>query len=168
MAYVVERTLFDFSRRGALEGWRPIDDVVMGGCSCSRIGYGDAAMVFSGTLSLAQGGGFASIRSPEGHHDLSDGTALVLTARGDGRRYKLGLRLQPGLDAPVYQAAFAAPEGGYREILVPFGDLRLHYHGRALDDAPPFNPRRVCSLGVLIADRQAGPFRLEIRAIAVR
>jgi len=162
----VVRRLLDFPGPEAILGWRPVDDVVMGGCSHSRISWHDEALVFSGELSLARGGGFASIRSPRLDLDLSDASALLLTVRGDGQRYKVGLRVQEAFDAPVYQALIHPPAGERVELIIPYAELEAHYHGRRLEAAPPFDPRRVCSIGLLIAGRQTGPFRLELRSVA--
>lgn len=168
MVYVSEQMIFDFSETAAGEGWRVVDDVVMGGCSRSRIEAGKGTLVFAGELSLEQGGGFASIRSPDCRVNISSGTSLLLCARGDGHRYKLGLRLSRGFDAPVYQAAFCPPIDDFALVQIPYHQLQPHYHGRLLADAAPFDPRTVSSFGLLIADRQAGSFRLELRSLACR
>jgi monofunctional biosynthetic peptidoglycan transglycosylase len=36
------------------------------------------------------------------------------------------------------------------------------FRGRVLTDVPPLNPSKIASVGVLISDKQAGPFRLEM------
>jgi NADH dehydrogenase [ubiquinone] 1 alpha subcomplex assembly factor 1 len=59
--------LFDFSDPRAADAWRGIDDRVMGGVSRSRLRYDRAGhAVFEGEVSLAQNGGFASVRSSPG------------------------------------------------------------------------------------------------------
>lgn len=168
MVYVSEQALFDFSDPASLDGWRVIDDVVMGGCSSSRIEASRGALVFVGELSLRQGGGFASIRSPDLRVDISSGTSLLLCARGDGHRYKLGLCLSHAFDAPVYQVSVSPPVAGFGQLQIPYRELQPYYHGHLLSDAKPFDPRCVCSFGLLIADRQAGSFRLEVRSLACR
>jgi NADH dehydrogenase [ubiquinone] 1 alpha subcomplex assembly factor 1 len=36
------------------------------------------------------------------------------------------------------------------------------FRGRVLSDEPPLNPGQVTSKGILISEKQAGPFRWEI------
>jgi NADH dehydrogenase [ubiquinone] 1 alpha subcomplex assembly factor 1 len=45
------------------------------------------------------------------------------------------------------------------------GDFLPTWRGRIVDNAPPLDPARAQQLGLLIADRQAGGFRLEVSAI---
>ena len=168
MVYVSEQPLFDFSRKEDCAGWSPVDDVVMGGCSHSTVSFDPGALVFCGELSLDNGGGFASIRSPLREFNLSSATALVLRVTGDGKTYKVGLRLSEKFDAPVYQASFIAPAEETKDVYIPYNELEPRYHGRSLDVAPPFEPQRVRSVGLLIADRQSGPFSLRVESIIAR
>jgi hypothetical protein len=46
------------------------------------------------------------------------------------------------------------------------GEFRPSFRGRAVPDAPPLDPARVRQVGLLIADRQAGPFALAMRSFA--
>ena len=56
--------VFDFVTPASADGWRVTNDTVMGGVSSGELAWSDGALVFVGDLSLANGGGFASIRSP--------------------------------------------------------------------------------------------------------
>lgn len=51
--------------------WHDISDPVMGGISSSEMVAEDGVGVFKGVVSLEHSGGFASVRSAEGHYDLS-------------------------------------------------------------------------------------------------
>jgi hypothetical protein len=77
--------------------WGALDDVVMGGVSSSSLQIdrtgGEQGMptgVFKGTVSTANNGGFASIRSKnfEPVEDLSAYEGLELRVKGDGHRFK--------------------------------------------------------------------------------
>lgn len=55
----------DFGSADAVEAWAPIDDRIMGGVSQSRLSFhADGYAVFAGTVSMENGGGFASVRHP--------------------------------------------------------------------------------------------------------
>ena len=160
------RVLFRFDHEGSVAGWVAIDDAVMGGVSASRLAWADAGhALFTGVVSLAQGGGFASVRSPPADLALPGATCYLLEARGDGRRYKLNLRTDDSFDGINYQAAFAPPADGWSLLRLPIADFRPRFRGRTVDSAPPLDPARVRQVGLMIADRQPGPFALALRSI---
>lgn len=156
--------LADFRDPGEAARWRPTDDVVMGGRSSSAMVAGDGVGIFAGEISLERGGGFASVRRRDGSIDLSACDAIELRVCGDGRRYKLNLRTSDCFDGVVYQAAFATRPGTWLTAELALGDFAPRFHGRPA--AGTLDRGRVCSLGLIISDGQAGPFRLELSSIA--
>jgi NADH dehydrogenase [ubiquinone] 1 alpha subcomplex assembly factor 1 len=158
-------SVFCFDSPESVAGWRAIDDAVMGGVSSSAISYvpGGRA-VFSGAVSLANNGGFASVRSPS-FAVLGGGRAFLLTVRGDGKRYKFSVRTDAAFDGVSYQAAFQPPPGEWVVVRLAATDFLPKWRGRIVDNAPQLDPARAQQLGLLIADRQAGAFRLEVAAI---
>jgi hypothetical protein len=157
------KPLYDFSDPRAVHEWTAIDDVVMGGVSSSRMAdSGDGTAVFEGHVSLENNGGFASVRSRPGEWDLRSFGGIAIRCRGDGRRYKLNLKTDGALDGILYRVAFETGEGEWQTLRFPFGSFRASFRGRAVPDAPPLDPAGIVSFGLLISDRQAGPFRLEI------
>lgn len=161
------RLLLRFDDAATVAAWRAIDDAVMGGRSASRLAFVADHAVWSGIVSLAQGGGFASVRSPAGDYAAAGACGYVVTARGDGRRYGLRLFTGEGLDGTGYQAEFTPPAGAWAEVAIPLAAFRARFRGRVLDDAPPLDPARVRELGFMIGERQAGPFALALRALRV-
>jgi monofunctional biosynthetic peptidoglycan transglycosylase len=154
--------IVDFSRAGG-PTWRSIDDVVMGGVSKSRLRpTGEGSAVFEGELSLQQGGGFASVRAALGPLDLSVCTGLEIRVRGDGKRYRLRLRNDDRLDGVAYQAQFLADGDNWQTVRLPFAEFVPTYRGRVLEGVEPLDTGRIHQVGLMIADRQAGPFRLEL------
>jgi monofunctional biosynthetic peptidoglycan transglycosylase len=156
--------LADFRDPGEAARWRPVDDVVMGGRSSSAMRAGDRFGIFAGEVSLEEGGGFASVRRRAQLVDLSACEAVELHVRGDGKRYKLNLLPSDALDGFVHQAAFETRPGTWLRVTLPLALFTPRFQGQpaagALDRA------RVSGLGLLISDRQAGPFRLDVESIA--
>jgi NADH dehydrogenase [ubiquinone] 1 alpha subcomplex assembly factor 1 len=155
--------LADFHDPDEAARWRSTDDVVMGGQSSSTMRAGEGVGVFAGELSLEGGGGFASVRRRDQRVDLSAYGAIALRVRGDGKRYKLNLRTSDSLDGIVYQAAFETQPGTWRTAKLALAEFAPRYRGRPA--AGTLDPSRVSSLGLLISDGQAGPFRLELSSI---
>jgi len=158
------RVIFDFTAPDAAP-WRSVDDVVMGGVSSSRMVVEDGRAVFRGEVSLENNGGFASVRTSPGRHDLAGFDGLAVRVRGDGQRYSFRLRMSGRMDDVSYQVKFEAPEEGWQTVRFPFSEFEAVFRGRALPGAPPLNPGKIRSFGILISDKQEGPFQLEVEEI---
>ncbi len=147
--------------------WEAIDDRIMGGCSKSCPEYLQGiGLRFSGIVSLDNNGGFASIRSDDGCFDLSGHSGLKIRARGDGHTYKLSLRTDLYYDGVSYQTSFATEADSWQEITLPFDTFAPTHHGVKLTTIPAMDTARVKSFGLFIADRQEGPFKLDLAWIS--
>jgi NADH dehydrogenase [ubiquinone] 1 alpha subcomplex assembly factor 1 len=162
-----DETLLNFQTAAQSVGWEVVTDDVMGGVSVSEFQMINGSAVFQGTVRLENNGGFASVRFTAVHKNLMGFTAFILRVRGDGHRYKFGVRTTPGFDTPLYQCSFTTKPGGWEEHRLALGDFIPTFRGQVLTDVPPLNPAKVSSVGFLISDNQAGPFRLEIAWIKV-
>lgn len=157
----------DFSCKDELARWSAADDVVMGGVSSScLIATPDGTALFTGDVSLACGGGFASVRSTAGPRRLVGARALVLRACGDGKRYQLRLRTTSTHDGVSYLASFETEPDTWHELAFTPSDFMPTWRGRTVPDAPALAMGDVQSFGFLIADQQAGSFELEVAWIA--
>lgn len=160
-----DKILFNFTTATASSAWETVNDDVMGGVSTSRFEVFTNGAVFSGAVSLENNGGFASVRSSPVQQNLTGLDAFVVRVRGDGRRYKFTVRTGTGFDSPLYQCAFTTKRGEWEEHHLAFKDFVPTFRGRELTNVPPLDPARIQSVGFLIADQQAGAFRLEIASI---
>lgn len=156
--------IFDFA--DGAEPWPSIDDVVMGGVSRSEMVLADGTAVFQGRLSLENNGGFASIRSRAGEHDLDGFDGLLVHVRGDGRTYGFRLRTTASFDGVSYQAELPTERDARTEVRLPFSSFIPVYRGRRVDDHPALDPAEIKTFGIILADKNPGPFRLEIDSIA--
>lgn len=162
-----EHTVFDFSRPESAEQWRSVDDGVMGGLSTSRMVHvPEGHAVFSGTLSLENNGGFASVRCMPGRFDLAEYDGVRLRVRGDGRTYRLRLRMDEGFDGVAYQASFPTEDGTWTTVDLPFTSFHPSFRGRAVPNAPALDPAKIRQIGFMIADKQEGRFTLTVALLA--
>jgi len=171
-----------FQTEEALQKWRRMDDVIMGGNSSSawRLVPGQPAYgEWSGELVL-EGGGFCGCRCDGLDLDLSSADGLVIRLCGDGQRYKMNLKtaLYDGKPECTYQAVIdtsVLPAG-------QFGDIRLAWTDfvpvvRQVEDPqrPPLDPATVRSLGLVLSrfeynglpnfSFRPGPFKLQVASI---
>ena len=157
-----ERILFDFQTATNTAAWQIVNDDVMGGVSTSFFRLTNGVAAFQGEVSLKHNGGFASVRSLPARHDLAGCDAFVVRVRGDGRRYKFTARTDRSFDSAIYQTAFTTKKGEWEEHRLPLKQFVPTFRGRVLSSEPPLDLGKVTSVGFLISDEQAGPFRLEI------
>lgn len=158
--------LFCFASAASVADWSAIDDVVMGGVSRSHLRYDPAGFaVVEGVVSLEHNGGFASVRSAPLNLGVPGAAGYSIELNGDGKRYKLNLRTDDAFDGVNYQAALEAPAGRWTWVRLPLSAFVPTFRGRCVTNAPKLDPARVRQMGLMIADRQAGPFALAVRSI---
>jgi monofunctional biosynthetic peptidoglycan transglycosylase len=159
-------TVVDFRSPEVRRRWRIVNDGVMGGLSQSRMAVTEGGTgVFQGTVSLENNGGFASVRTQPTDFGLAGRKGLSLRIKGDGRRYQLRLRTDRQFDGVAYTSSFDTVDGEWTTARVEFQDCLPTFRGRKVSNAPTLEPSRIRQIGFLIADKQQGPFRLEIESI---
>ena len=154
--------LFDFSKPDAAKAWQTVNDGVMGGISDGNVRIVEKNLDFYGTLSLENNGGFASVRSKSAKMDLSKYDGLVFKVRGDGRDYYLNVHIPTYQIAFSYRANFKTEKDKWTEVTIPFTDLKATSFGRVVEKGKPLDPSTVEAVGFLLADKKAGPFKLEV------
>lgn len=164
----IPHLLFDFSDPGAVAQWAPIDDRVMGGISRSRLRH-DAAghAVFEGVVSLERNGGFASVRSTPSARGKPGAEVCLIEVRAAGQRFKLSLLTDDGFDSLSYQSPFETATADWQALHLPLAAFRATFRGREVPGAPALDPARIRQIGLMIADRQASAFALDIRRISL-
>lgn len=148
--------------------WTTVNDPVMGGRSTSTVTFGDGGLVFSGTISLDNNGGFASARSPvdpEIGRRATGATSLGVRARGDGKTYLL--KVDTAGQPWSYVARFTTSAGAAQTYNLPVADFQAV--GRFLNPAPDapqtLDPSSISRVSIYILDKQQGPFQLTVSAI---
>jgi monofunctional biosynthetic peptidoglycan transglycosylase len=161
------RVLFDFSGPDAAEAWVNVNDGVMGGVSDGRFKItDDETMVFFGTLSLENNGGFASVRSRPTEVNLKAGDSLAARVRADGREYTLNLYVPQDSGRYSYRQTFKTKKDEWIEVGIPVDKFVATWRGRVFPDQK-LDPSKVNSVGFLLADKKAGPFKLEVDWIKI-
>ncbi len=173
--------LFDFTQpNDALaQTWGALDDVVMGGVSASSFRLQEGVAQFSGVVSTANSGGFASVRSRNflPPLDLSSYTGLRLHVKGDGQRYKLLLRDSTSWDSLAYAFSFDTTPDQWVTIQVPFAATVPVFRAKTQPTAPPLNRSQITSIQLMLSKFEydgalnphftPGEFRLLLQTIQV-
>lgn len=160
-----ERVLADFAGQDELR-WRTVNDNVMGGKSQGDFQTTDrGTLLFSGTTSLRNNGGFSSIRTRRQPLDLKGYDGLEVRVRGDGRTYKVALRTSRATRWISYWAELPTVAGEWQVTRIPFDAWVPTSFGRKLR-GPALSVASINSVGFMIYDKQAGEFSLEVDRIA--
>ncbi|WP_293750443.1 CIA30 family protein [uncultured Paraglaciecola sp.] len=155
----------DFSDSQELNYWYRVNDSVMGGVSQSNLRVVDTIAYFEGVLSLDNNGGFASVRRVGPLALESDGKPILLEIKSDGRDYQLRLRTNKGFDGMAYVATFSSQRDIWQTLAFTEKDFVAQFRGRKIDGAPELLFADVRQIGVMLADKQPGLFRLAIKGI---
>ena len=156
--------LFATTEANANVRWDVVNDSVMGGISNSQVLQNDGNLVFTGNVSLANNGGFASIRTPLDVKNQNI-TKIVLRVKGDGQTYQLRLRTNEYMDGAAYTRSFSTTKSEWLNIEFLPEDFQLTYRGRLLEQQPTISFKEIKQLGFMIAGKQAGEFRFEVEKI---
>ncbi|NMD52312.1 CIA30 family protein [Shewanella sp. DNRA4] len=169
--------LFDFKELNAAKSWYGVNDTVMGGLSRSKLaisplGYG----MFSGHVSLANGGGFASVRCEFEPKNVSEFTGIYLELDRDrSKHYKVNLKDADTPQSTVYQApmpdakhqSFGVNGGSiihWQRIEIPFTAFHPQCRGKPIERVE-IDLSRLTSIGLVIGAQQSGDFALKIKSI---
>ena len=150
----------DFDSKNLLK-WKIVNDSVMGGRSDATLKlknnlYG----IFNGYLSLQNNGGFSSIRAyyPP---DLKNVKSITIRVKGDGRQYSFRVRGNTSNWA-WYTHSFDTIDGEWIEKELKIDDFYPVYRGYYLNDMPLLSEIIIKEIGIMLSDKQTGPFKLAI------
>lgn len=158
-----ELMISDFSRDSGLSGWYVEDDVVMGGRSKGTFSINNAGhAVFSGDVSLENGGGFSSVQHYLDPIDVAQYRAAAIRLKGDGKRYQF--IVESDRNARHYYVYEFQTGKEWQTVEIPLAEMYPAYRGERLD-IPCYPGRTMAQVRLLIANKKAESFRLEIDKI---
>ena len=157
------RPLLDFAGPDTAQKWQAVNDNVMGGVSDGRFRItADNTMEFSGRLSLENNGGFASVRTKPTNFNVHAGDTLVVRLKGDGREYVLNIYTKSRRMAFSYRAPLPTTKDEWTEVSVPLEEFIPTAFGNRVQGMGPVAADQINSLGFMLSDKKAGPFKLEV------
>ncbi|MBK6949240.1 MAG: CIA30 family protein [Haliscomenobacter sp.] len=156
---------YTFSTQTNIKEWRIVNDGVMGGISRSSLVLTDAGHgKFSGRVSLANNGGFASIQLNTTIKLSEEKKFIVLRVQGDGKRYEF--RLKGTISQSESYVHQFATSGEWENIKLAISEFYPQFRGRKLN-IPNFNFESIEQLSFLIANKQEEDFELLIHWIGL-
>ncbi|WP_395805922.1 CIA30 family protein [Daejeonella sp.] len=154
------KEIYRFTTQTKVNEWRIVNDGVMGGISKSSLVLSDSGHgQFSGQVSLANNGGFASIQLNKTIKLMDENKFIVLRVKGDGKAYEFRLKGKIS-QSESYVHQFNTT-GEWENIKLPLNEFYPQFFGRKLN-IPNFNFKSIEQLSFLIANKQEEDFKLLI------
>jgi len=154
------KEIYTFSTQSNSKEWRIVNDGVMGGLSRSSLKLTEAGHgQFSGHVSLANSGGFASVQLSTTIKRDEEMKFIVMRVKGDGKRYEFRLKSSVS-QSESYVHPFAT-SGEWEILKLEISEFYPQFRGRKLN-IPNFNFTSIEQLSFLIANKQEEDFELLI------
>lgn len=148
--------------------WRIVNDGVMGGLSSSKAGVNEEGKIFfSGSVSLENNGGFASLRSPVKNYDFEKYSGIEIRIKGEGKTFSLSMKETSYFTGSFYTANFETRKGEWLTLKIPFESFSLYYFGNKVRSNPKIPLNKIKEISLLIGEKQEGAFNAEIEYIKV-
>jgi hypothetical protein len=154
--------LFNSSIMKTENKWRIVNDGVMGGLSSSTVSVNDDKIIFTGTVSLENNGGFASLRSPVKDYNFEKFSGIEIKIKGDGKRYSISMKETTYFSGYFYTSTFETKKDEWVTIRIPFEQFKLYYFGKETKSGKKIPLNNIKEISLLIGDKQEGDFTAEI------
>tara|TARA_Y100000385_G_scaffold87669_1_gene90282 strand:- start:7161 stop:7751 length:591 start_codon:yes stop_codon:yes gene_type:complete len=158
--------LFEFTKDSDLTNWAVVDDGVMGGRSAGNFSLNhEGNATFYGSVSLENNGGFSSIRSSFSEKNIDGRSKILIHLKGDGKKYQFRTKSDK-YDRHSYVYIFSTT-GEWETISIPLAKMEPRFRGRRLD-MPNYPSKVLEEIAILVSNKKAEMFKLEIDKITVR
>jgi hypothetical protein len=158
-------TIIQFSDNTNIKEWRIVNDGVMGGVSKSSLAITESGHgKFSGHVSLANNGGFASVQHNVSLSGIKEKSYFILNVKGDGKTYEF--RLKSTLKQSESYVHPFKTSGEWETIRLKITDFYPQFRGRKLN-LPNFNFDHIAQICFLIANKTEEDFELLVDWIGV-
>lgn len=145
--------------------WMIVNDGVMGGLSKGRGVETDNGVLFFGTVSLENNGGFSSFRGPYQRYDLSSFKEVSIRYRSNGIRLALQLNVDQRFYYPNFKTNLPSSEE-WTTITVKLADFKQYRLGYPTGGSfKEEDKTKVIRFGFITDEKRAGDFQFEVSSI---
>ncbi|HEY9220013.1 MAG TPA: CIA30 family protein [Lutibacter sp.] len=165
MAINSSMVIFDFNKESDISDWKIVNDAVMGGQSSSKFYLNEEGLgIFTGTVSLENNGGFASLKHRLKRMNIEDYKKVIIHLKGDGKRYQFRLKSTKE-DQQAYISYFETT-GEWQTIVIMLSALEPTFRGRKLN-MPNFPAEELEEVGFMIRNKVNENFEMVIDKIVL-
>ena len=150
-------------------GWFVVVDGVMGGLSSGVLESSETGLALSGSISLANNGGFSSIRTRYQRFDLSKSSEVLIRYRAKGQKFALTLNNYRRFWQPQFKTFLPETNGEWVEKIIPFSSFAKMRFDSVLGSGPTERElANIIRLGLISSDKKEGKFIFEVSDIKFR
>ena len=143
--------------------WYSVNDTVMGGRSSGNTSYEKDVLHFQGSVSFANNGGFASVRSEYREMDLSDFSEVTIRYRCTGQSLNFSMDHHQQWYLPNYKVVLPATDMEWRTETFRLDSFKEYRVGRPTGNKiTPEILQKIIRFGIMTNDKKEGPFQAEI------
>lgn len=165
MTAASEKIDFGIQKDGS--NWLVVNDGVMGGLSQGDAQLTENSILFKGTVSLDNNGGFSSLRSTYSDKNLSNFKQVEIRYRSVGISLAMTLSVSRRWYVPNYKTSLSGTNGKWKTVTLPLKDFRKHYIGRPMQETLSKEAQEnVMRLGFITDEKKYGDFEFEIDYIS--
>lgn len=158
----------DFGENTGGQDWNIINDGVMGGLSKGYVSYTDNTLLFNGSVSLENNGGFTSYKSPFSKVDLSSYETIEIRMRSTGQQIALTLETNRIWCRPYYKMDIPATDE-WQVITMDLNDFDRYVIGRNTGEKLTKEAlANILRIGFTTNSKKASSFEMEVDYITFK
>jgi NADH dehydrogenase [ubiquinone] 1 alpha subcomplex assembly factor 1 len=144
--------------------WVLLSDNVMGGMTKSKIEYTNNSVLLSGNISLANYGGFSSIKTKYKSVDLSVYIGIKIKFKSTNQKFAFTLEDNQNWMQPNYKREFAPKKDNtWEEVVIYFKDFQEIVIGEPTGNMMESKSlKNIVRMGIMTYSKKEGPFSLEV------
>ena len=153
----------DFGVKTGGSSWNVINDGVMGGLSEGEAYLTDESMKFYGRISLANNGGFSSLKSPFQSYNLSDFNTVELRVKSKGGRVAMTMETERAFYRPYFKKQIVTSGEDWEVLEYELEEFKQYRLGYQTGDH--FSDRykdRIIRIGFITDEKQEVAFDFEV------
>jgi len=155
----------DFGKNKSGDDWRIVNDGVMGGLSKSNTTLSENSMVFKGEIRLENNGGFASMRTliTAGVLTRCKTVSIRYKSNHTDRTFGVSLKNSQQYYIPYYKHTFSSKTTEWETITINLSDFKHYRISEIIGNNMPITALDdIYNMALIISDKKAGPFEIEI------
>jgi monofunctional biosynthetic peptidoglycan transglycosylase len=158
-----QQSKIDFGKKKDGELWKITNDGVMGGLSEGDYEFSDDYVIFDGTVSLENNGGFSSYRSRYKKRDLTSYKKVVIRYRSKKYTMAFTLEMDRRWFVPYYKVDLPTTKWKWVKKEIAFSDfVRYNIGQKRSGKLTEKELKNILRLGFVSNEKKAGPFKIEI------
>lgn len=153
----------DFGLNKIGSNWKVMNDGVMGGLSKGDVTLTKNSLILKGEISLANNGGFSSIRCPWGKMDLSKYSEVTIKYRSTEQKVAICFEPNRRWWRPYYMLDLNPTQGKWKTVTLKIEEAKKYSIARPRNAYLTKEIRKeVLRLGFMTNDKKESPFEFEV------